>query len=446
MAVTSQRLFESHFAVETLRELIDTHLMPGGARGVDGTNYDLFIEKWEQEIDLISSRALSGGYKFSPFRQKLIIKDAHSAPRQVSIPTIRDKVALRALNNFLADCFYTARPQHSHQVISAAIGSARNAMATDQFIKLDIQAFYDEIDHKILMQILRSRIRAKAPLMMIEAAIKTPTGTTVAEAEHNALGVPQGLSISNILASIYLKSIDGKYEATLGLRYHRYVDDILCVTSLTEAKGIAAAISKDLKRKKKLKTHSIGSGKSSITTISESVVYLGYDFCGTSISVRSSTEKKLLSSLMRIINSATNENIERSIWRLNLRLSGCRLNDSNVGWMFYFSQINDKNLLSRVDAQVKKAMVRKFDIATYARCKRLIKSFHEVKYNHRDSNYFHNFDSFERADMISLLKRVFPDRVFNLETKSDADIRRIFNRVITREVREMERDTLGSFS
>jgi RNA-directed DNA polymerase len=110
MAVTSQRLFESHFAVETLRELIDTHLMPGGARGVDGTNYDLFIEKREQEIDLISSRALSGGYKFSPFRQKLIIKDVHSAPRQVSIPTIRDKVALRALNNFLADCFYTARP------------------------------------------------------------------------------------------------------------------------------------------------------------------------------------------------------------------------------------------------------------------------------------------------------------------------------------------------
>jgi retron-type reverse transcriptase len=429
-----------------LLELIDTHLNTSSARGVDGTNYDRFYENRESEVALISIRALSGQYKFSPFRQKLIIKNAESPPRQVSIPTIRDKLTLRALNNFLAECFNGARPQHSHQVISSAIKSAQTSIATDKFVKLDIQSFYDKIDHKILMQNIRNRVRSEAPLMLIEAAIKTPTGAAIAEAKVNKVGVPQGLSISNILASIYLKSIDEKFGNILGLSYHRYVDDILCITSEIEAEHFAALIAKDLKRKKKLNTHPIGSGKSEITSVLESMVYLGYDFCGTKISVRKSTEKKLLSSLMRIIASATEDSLERSIWRLNLRVSGCRLNESNVGWMFYFSQINDKQLLSRIDAQVKKAINIKFGSSTYDRCKKLIKSYHEVKYNHKQSKYFQNFDIFSREDIVSLLNRVFPDRFRNLDRKSDAEIRRIFNRFVSREVREMERDTLGSFS
>lgn len=149
---------------------------------------------------------------------------------------------------------------------------------------------------------------------------------------------------------------------------------------------------------------------------------------------------------MRIIHSATIDSLDKTIWRINLRISGCRLNESNVGWMFYFSQINDKVLLSRIDAQVKRAITNKFDAATYNKCKRLIKSYHEVKYNYQDSKYFYNFDKFDRSEMTALLNKVFPNRFSNLDQRTDAEVRRIFNRVVTREVREMERDTLGAFS
>jgi RNA-directed DNA polymerase len=446
MKITSHKLFDNHFSPDNLKEVIDLHLAPSSARGVDGTNYDRFLEKMDDEIDLISSRALKGEYKFSPFRQKLIIKDRKSPPRQISIPTIRDKIALRALNNFLTECFPDARPQHSHQVISSSIKSISNATQTDKFIKLDIQTFYDDINHEVLIRNLKLKIRSTAPLKIVLSAIETPTGSTIAEADKNSLGVPQGLSISNILASIYLHSIDKKYRSIDDIDYHRYVDDIFCITSSSKAKLVASAISKDLKAKKKLKTHPIGSGKSTITKSSEELTYLGYTFSGATITVRESTEKRLFSSLMRILHSASLNNLEKSIWRLNLRISGCRLNGNNIGWMFYFSQINDKKLLSRIDAQIKKTVLKRFGKVEANKCKRLIKAYHEVKYSYKDSNYFSNFDNFDRDEMIALLNKVFPDRYTKLEEKSDAHIRQVFNRVVTREVREMERDTLGSFS
>tara|TARA_R110002073_G_scaffold286397_1_gene451064 strand:- start:24 stop:869 length:846 start_codon:yes stop_codon:yes gene_type:complete len=281
---------------------------------------------------------------------------------------------------------------------------------------------------------------------MIEAAITTPTGARASEGEKNSLGVPQGLSISNILASIYLKNIDEKYRTKSCIKYHRYVDDILCILPSNLADKIFCSIDKDLKSKKKLKTHPINGGKSIIIPISCNVEYLGYSFRGASISVRESTKKKLLSSLMRIIYSATGQDLPRSLWRLNLRISGCRLNGSNIGWMFYFSQINDMQLLAQIDAQIKKSMKKKFGPSEYKNCKRFIKTYHQIKYNYKNSNYFYNFDTFEKPEMIALLSRIFPGKFSNLGDMPDNVLRKIFHRTVTREVREMEHDTMGDFS
>lgn len=439
-------VFRDHFSHTYLSEVIDTYLSPSTARGVDGVNYDRFLDARESEIKLISERALAGSYKFSPFRQKLIIKDAKSPPRQVSIPTIRDKVALRALNNFLSEVFNSDRPQHTHPVVSAAIRSISLATTSDAIIKLDVRSFYDDINHALLMKSLRKKIRSNEPLRMIEEAIATPTGVAKKEKVVNNVGVPQGLSISNILASIYMSSIDVKYQSILGLAYHRYVDDILCIAPAADAGEFYSNISRDLKIKKKLRVHALGSGKSVISPISDRIDYLGYSFHGGVVAVRKSTEKKIMSSLMNIIHGADQSNKERSIWRLNLRVSGCRLNGSNIGWMFYFSQINDLNLLARLDAQIRKAICARLGENDYKNCKRFIKAYHEVKYRFNSSKYHYNFDSFDRAAMAELLNRVFPGRFPNLNEKTEKDVRRIFNRVITREVREMERDTLGGFS
>lgn len=446
MKYTSLDIFKKHFSKEEIRSLIELYLSPNSARGVDGTNYDRFMENVDREVDIISTKAMSAEYRFSPYRQKLIIKSADSFPRKISIPTIRDRITLRALNNFLVEMFSNARPQHSHPIISAAIKSANAALSSDVFVKLDIQSFYDEINHKILLRTLRGRIRFAEPIALVRAAITTPTGTRIIDKSHNEIGVPQGLSVSNILASIYLNSVDVKYENMLLVKYNRYVDDILCISSHSESENIAKSISMDLRRKKKLKVHPLGSGKSQIVGVSEGVEYLGYYLRGPLISVRKSSEKKMLSSLMRILHGTNKDNLERNIWRLNLRIAGCRYNGNNVGWIFYFSQINDVRLLSRIDAQVKKVLKYKNLMYAYVKCRRLVKAYYEVRYNRHDSKYFFNFDEFDREGMIIILKKINTRNVHNIDDRSDSEIAKLFHRLIKREVLDMEVDTMGSFS
>jgi retron-type reverse transcriptase len=291
MAIRSADVFARHFSEESLQEIIDLHLKDGVARGVDGTGYERFLSIRDQEVQLIAQRASEGRYKFSPYRQKLILKNAISPPRQVSIPTLRDRVALRALNNCLTEIFPDCRPQHAHPVISSVLNSVREMTDADCFIKLDVRSFYDEVNHSILMRNVRQRIRCANPLSLIEGAITTPTGTTVATRAKNSIGIPQGLSISNLLSSIYLKSIDEKYGSMLGLKYHRYVDDILCIAPASEAEDISRELIKRLKTKKKLRCHPLGSGKSMISDATNDITYLGYLVSKMKISVRSATEK-----------------------------------------------------------------------------------------------------------------------------------------------------------
>ena len=82
-----------------------------------------------------------------------------------------------------------------------------------QFLKTDIKGFYENIDHSILLEILKTKIKDKRVISLIEKAIKTPTFSSSfpkRERENiiNHKGIPQGLAISNILAEIYLSDMD----------------------------------------------------------------------------------------------------------------------------------------------------------------------------------------------------------------------------------------------
>ncbi|MCL6286237.1 hypothetical protein M3P21_22380, partial [Ruegeria sp. 2012CJ41-6] len=150
-----------------------------------------------------------------------------------------------------------------------------------------------------------------------------------------------------------------------------------------------------------------------------------------------------MTSIMEIIFGATPETRERAIWRINLRITGCKFFDSTVGWMFYFSQIDDKSLLTKMDIQIKRAAIRKFGPEAANRVKRLVKAYHQIKYSHRDSTYFPNFDLYSREQKIVHLELLAPGKFRNLEAKSDQQISRIFSASVWREVKRMERDTLS---
>lgn len=443
---SSSLLFQHHFSVEQITEVANNHLSPKTARGQDGVDFDMFHSRLADEVQLIHTKATTGSYRFTPYRQKLILKGPNSLPREISIATIRDRVTLRSINNFLCDLFPECRPQHAYPVVSRVKRFFNSTDASSAFLKLDIKSFYDEIDHKVLISCLRRRIKHPIALDLIDKAIRNPTGAAKKDAKVNEVGVPQGLSISNILSSIYLQNIDDKYSSQLDILYARYVDDILLVCAKNNSESLFNELRARLRRSRKLKVHPLGTGKSSIIDYGNPVPYLGYVFAPEVTTVRDASVKKAMTSIMRIIHGINDGNAAKSLWRMNIRISGCRIQQQDIGWMFYFSQITDHQVLHRMDAQIRVALTDIGRLDLLAERKTFMKSFREIAYNRKSSTYFPDFDKIDREGMIKIIVLLNPRYSDGIDKFTDAKVRSVFLRLMNREVREMERDTLGSFS
>ena len=93
----ASRSFKKKYTVRNLRSIYQNKIKESGAIGIDRVRPSNLEKTIEEEIKLISDRVNCGTYKFTPYKEKLISKGATSNPRQISIPTARDRITLRAL-------------------------------------------------------------------------------------------------------------------------------------------------------------------------------------------------------------------------------------------------------------------------------------------------------------------------------------------------------------
>src|SRR5690606_16399335 len=104
-----------------------------------------------------------------------------------------------------------------------------------------------------------------------------------------------GLAVSNILASIYLKPVD-QAMAKCGVRYYRYVDDVLMYGSKEDVQE-AHSILRGKLRYRGLSVHPLDTGKSHLGRVTVPFGYLGYHFAAPRVTVRPSTVERFLQSL-----------------------------------------------------------------------------------------------------------------------------------------------------
>ncbi|MGX7419848.1 reverse transcriptase domain-containing protein [Carnobacterium gallinarum] len=139
----------------------------------------------------------------------MILKGRNSIPICISIPTLKDKVCLKAtlktLKEYFPECKNTLLSQECIKEIKSKIDSKKY----DYFITLNISNFYGDIKHYKLMMMLRDRIKDETFLDLIKQAIIPPI---YPDKSKSISGVPQGLSSSNILAQIYMTKFDGKFK------------------------------------------------------------------------------------------------------------------------------------------------------------------------------------------------------------------------------------------
>jgi RNA-directed DNA polymerase len=211
-----------------------------GAAGVDRQT----IEQIEQHgveglLAELASELREGRYRAHAVRRVWIPK-ADGRKRGLGIPTVRDRVAQAAAKVVLEPIFeaqfrdssYGFRPKRSaHQ----AIGQLRQAVnhGANWIVELDIEAFYDRIDHELLMKLIAQRICDRRVLKLLRQWLKAGVLDKGQELASDQ-GVPQGGVISCVLANVVLHELDRIWEdrcSQLG-QLIRYADDgvVVCRT------------------------------------------------------------------------------------------------------------------------------------------------------------------------------------------------------------------------
>lgn len=432
--------FNKHFSTSNLKRIFEENIAYSGATGIDNLNQFAFRPHLDKHINIISCKVLNHQYQFTKYKLKLISKGRGKVPREISIPTVRDRVLIRAMCEFLSERFKTSVNLELPQNVVRKIKHDLNNQRYTHFIKLDVSNFFPSLIHKELISRLSKRIRDKGILQLVERAIATPTVAKSSPFDQlETKGIPQGLAISNILAAIYMVNIDRHFNNDKKISYYRYVDDvlILCGSNAMEL------ITKDIiKRFKKigLEVHDPikAPDKSNSGAIFDRFDYLGYQFESGKVTVRKGSIDKLKESLVGIFTThkhAKKPNEAFLIWRLNLRVTGCVYERKSKGWLFFFSEINDESLLHILDHYLNN-LIKRFGLSI--KIKKFVRSFKEITFRKYETNYVPNFDKYDTDMQKQTLVDFFG--MNNVGLMNDDEIEFEFKKKISKQIKDLQTD------
>lgn len=435
---------DDHFVAPHLETLFRTKIAKSQATGKDGMRIGRFQENLAAEAKLIERKIKAGTYSFTTFKERLILRGHDRPPRQISIPTVRDRLTLRAVCQVLHTYNIQTVGPSPHALIAAVAKSISSIdQAEKSFVRVDVRDFFPSLSHKLLKRELGKSgfTETVTNLCMLAAATPTGKGGTVP-----IRGVPQGLSISGALSSLYMLRFDEKRIAK-GLAYFRYVDDILIICDTAKADETLKRIGRSLKSRG-LTIHAKGvAGKTEISPLKDGVDFLGYRIDIGKISIRSSSFQRMFKNILKVITDYRYRRDDRKLlFRLNLKITGCIIDAKRRGWMMFFSQTEDTKQLSHLDAFTHRQLKRVgFPNEKISLTKTFIKSYHEIRFNLAQTSYIPNLDNFthqEKAEAISALSTKDLSAVLAMDIQT---IETEFSRLMSREVHDLEQD-VGSVS
>lgn len=345
-----------HFLAPHLEELFRTKIAKSQATGKDGVRIGRFQEILTDEARLIEQKVFSREYSFTTYKERLILRGAYREPRQISIPTVRDRLCLRAVCQVLHTYVPDTRGSSPHALVTKVVNSIRSGdHASKSFVRIDVKNFFPSISHTILRRELEFFDLEQKVKDLSLAAVATPTGSARGRSER---GVPQGLSISGALAALYMLRFDA-IQTKKNANYVRYVDDILLVCDTNKADDTLKSVGRALKSRG-LIIHKKGiEGKTEISPVNDGVDFLGYRIGVNQVSVRSSSFKRMFKNLLRILTDYRYRKYhEKVIFRINLKITGCIVDQRRRGWMMFFSHTEDMSQLAHLDKFVKSQLSR----------------------------------------------------------------------------------------
>ena len=332
----------------------------GGSAGVDGVSIeDVERQGVDAYLGDLAEDLKAERYRPSPVLRVEIPKpDGRTRP--LGIPTVRDRVVQQACKiviepvfeaSFLP-CSHGYRPRRS---AGQAVLAVKEALVRSWWVlDADIEGFFDNVDHEILMNLVRRRISDRRVLKLISQWLRA--GVVIDRQRHaTRCGVPQGGVISPVLANIYLHSLDRWWQdrhTGVG-KLHRYCDDFVVLCRGREAAAKAHELVAGFLRRLKLTLHPM---KTRVVDMgSDGFDFLGFHFhkmpsrrTGRLVPYAWPSQKAM---------SAVREKIRRETSRDRLRVGLAELvsalNRFIRGWRAYFSIGNSTKKLADLDRYVR---------------------------------------------------------------------------------------------
>ena len=231
-----------------------------GAAGVDGIGVSAFKDHLKQHWPTIKAKLLAGGYIPSPVR-RVDIPKPQGGVRMLGIPTLTDRLIQQALHQVLSPIFeptfsassYGFRPgRNAHQAVLAA--QRYVAEGRWMVVDLDLEKFFDRVDHDLLLGRLAQKIGDRRVLQLIRRYLQAgmmAEGLVSPRTE----GTPQGGPLSPLLSNILLTDLDRELERR-GHAFCRYADDCnIYVRSQRAGERVLASLTRFLTQRLKLKVN-----------------------------------------------------------------------------------------------------------------------------------------------------------------------------------------------
>ncbi|MBW8830999.1 MAG: group II intron reverse transcriptase/maturase [Burkholderiales bacterium] len=200
-----------------------------GAPGIDGMSVDELPKHLVHHWEAIKADILAGRYRPQPVRRVEIPKP-DGRKRMLGIPTVLDRFVQQAIAQIVQTQWephfhpdsYGFRPQRSaHQAVRKLQADVKDGHGW--VVDLDLESFFDRVNHDRLLHRLRQHVDDRALLRLITAFLKAGAWVD-GQRELGVMGVPQGGPLSPVLANVVLDEMDWELSRR-GHRFARYADD-----------------------------------------------------------------------------------------------------------------------------------------------------------------------------------------------------------------------------
>lgn len=321
-----------------------------GSAGVDGMHVEQLKAYLQQHWPTLKQQLVDGTYQPQPVR-KVEIPKPGGGKRMLGIPTVIDRLIQQAIHQVLSSRYDPHFSPHSYgfrlkRSAAQAVKQARHYIQQGGrwVVDMDLEKFFDRVNHDILMSRLARKIKDKTLLILIRRYLQSGimTGGVVSARTE---GTPQGGPLSPLLSNILLDELDQELTRR-GHSFCRYADDCnIYVKSRKAGERVLTSITTFLEQRLKLK---VNREKSAVDRPWKRT-FLGYTVCHRKTNPRlkpaMKSVQKFKGNIKAVMRSARGWSIRRTVQVLAPKIRG---------WLNYFRHADVKKVFEELDGWIRR--------------------------------------------------------------------------------------------